>query len=579
MTVQFTQPPVRETADAMSSTDLEREGSNRGSNFNIASYLPTMAAKVPDRAAVVVVRGRGRDGRALYRSLTFAELEGLSNRYANGLADTGFERGMRVLLMVKPGIEFTGLVFAMFRLGLIPVMMDPGMGVNQMLECIRTVDLHGFIGIPLAHVIRVLRGGSFRSVQRVVTVGRRWFWGGLTLDSLTARSDDRFIMADTRPDETAAILFTSGSTGPAKGVVYEHGMFDAQVRAIRLYYGIEPGEVDLATFPLFALFDTAMGMTCVVPQMDASHPARVDPAKIVEAIQDHQVTNTFGSPALWNRVADYGVKQGVTLSSLRRILIAGAPVPYQTIEKLHSMLPGSADVHTPYGATESLPVSSISGREVLADCRNRTRKGAGICVGKPLPGIDLRIIRISDDPIPVWWDEIVLDDTEIGEIVVSGAAVTKAYFNLPEATAKAKIREGDRIWHRIGDVGYRDELGRIWFCGRKSHRVITEGGTMFSVCCEGVFNQHPAVSRSALVGVGPRGRQRPVIIVESVSGPFPNGAEGIRLRHELLSLGAQQERTGSIHDLMFHPPLPVDVRHNAKINREALAEWAAKKLQ
>ena len=546
--------------------------------FNIAAHLPRMATVVPDQAAVVVTESRNADGHAFYASLTFAELEALSNRYANGLQSVGVARGMRTLLMVRPGFEFIGVVFALFKMGAVPVMIDPGMGVSRLLECVRQVDLQAFIGVPLAHLMRVLRRGSFRSVRHAVTVGRRWCWGGATLDGVTRRASETFAPVETGRDETAAILFTSGSTGPAKGVVYEHGMFGAQVDAIQRCYDIQPGEIDLPAFPLFALFSTAMGMTSVIPDMDPSRPVTVDPARIVAAINDHQVTNTFGSPAIWRKVADYCVERDARMPSLKRILVAGAPVPYSVIERLHQTLSDAADVHTPYGATESLPVSSISGREVLADCREQGRHGAGNCVGQPLAGVDLRVIGITDEAIEVWSDDLVVPDGERGEIVVSGPVVTKAYFGLPDATRTAKIIGGDRIWHRIGDIGYKDAAGRVWFCGRKAHRVRTEGGTLFSVCCEAIFNEHPDVLRSALVGVGEPGRQRPVIVIEPRAGRFPTGGRTETMTKELLALGAANELTDSILTVLFHRDLPVDVRHNAKINREALAVWAAGKL-
>jgi len=547
--------------------------------FNIASYLPRMASADPDRPAVFVTGSRDRGGRAVYRSMTFAQLEAESNRYANGLTKTGIARGMRVLVMVRPGFEFVGLIFALFKMGAVPVMIDPGMGVGRMLDCIRMVDLHAFVGVPLAHMIRILRPGAFKTVEHVVTVGRRWGWGGPTLRRLRNEADADFDTVDTKADEVAAILFTSGSTGPPKGVVYEHGMFNAQVHAIQTHYGIEPGEVDLPTFPLFALFSPAMGMTSVIPDMDPTRPACVDPAKIVEAVRDHRVTNTFGSPALWKRVSEYCVERNIKLPTLRRVLIAGAPVPWHVIENLHRVLDSGADVHTPYGATESLPVSSISGKEIFAACSDLTRRGAGTCVGNPLPGIDMRLIRISDEPIADWSDDLQAKDGELGEIVVAGAVVTKEYFGLPHATALAKIREGGRIWHRMGDLGYRDSQGRLWFCGRKAHRVVTEWGTLSSVRCEAVFNEHPDVFRSALVGVGPPGRSRPVIVVEPERGRFPSGRRVTAFCEELLDLGRANELTRRIDRVLFHRSLPVDIRHNVKINREELAVWASGRLR
>lgn len=562
---------------------------------NIAMYLPRMALEVPGQRAVVVGRGMARGGAAACRSLTFAELEALSNRYASGLRAAGFARGMRVLMMVRPGFSFIGLSFALFKLGAVPVMIDPGMGVSRMLECIRGVALEGFIGIPLAQVMRVLRRGAFRSVTRVVTVGRRWGWGGTTLREIARRGSDDFEPEATRAEETAAILFTSGSTGPAKGVVYEHGMFDAQVRMIQSHYGIEPGEVDLPAFPLFALFSTAMGMTCVIPQMDPSHPARVNPAKIVRAIQDHGVTNTFGSPAIWRRVAPYCVERGIRLPSLRRVLIAGAPVPWGTIEQLRSVMAPGADVHTPYGATEALPVCSISGAELMENarepggcapeserkahnCVEAARRGAGTCVGHPLPEVAVRVIRLTDEPVERWSDDLVLAEGEMGEIVVRGSMVTRSYYGLPQATALAKIVDGDRVWHRMGDAGYRDEFGRIWFCGRKSQRIETTGGTWFADSEEAVFNAHPAVARTAVVGVGRRGAQRAVLVVELKDGTLPRGTRRKRLMDELMGLGRARELFEDDAAILFHRRLPTDVRHNAKLQREALARWAAARL-
>ncbi len=546
---------------------------------NIASHLPRMASMVGERPGVIVTASRDSAGKPRYAQLTFAELEALSNRYANGLAGYGLERGMRILLMVRPGFDFVALVFALFKLGTVPVMIDPGMGARRLLECIRQVDLHAFVGVPLAHLMRVLRPGSFRTVKKVVTVGRRWLWGGPTLAQLARGASESFDPVPTRASDTAAILFTSGSTGPAKGVVYEHGMFDAQVRLIQAQYGMEAGEVDLPAFPLFSLFSTAMGMTSVIPDMDPSRPAEVNPAHIVEAIRDHGVTSTFGSPAIWKRVAEYGVARGVTLPSLKRILVAGAPVPSGVIEQLHQMLSDDADVYTPYGATESLPVASISGRELFDGLVQETRSGRGFCVGRAIDGVAVRVMTISDEPVARWSDDLVVAEGAIGEFVVSGPVVTKAYFGLPEATAAAKIVDGDRAWHRIGDVGYRDDEGRLWFCGRKAHRVVTSTGTMFSVCAEAIFNEHPEVHRSALVGVGPCGHQVPVIVIEPRPGKFPRGTRVSTMTEELLALGGGCPETAEIRHVLFHNSFPVDVRHNAKINREQLAAWAGARLR
>lgn len=545
-----------------------------GGSFNIASVLPSRATERADQPAVIVTRSRDRSDRPVYASISFNKLESLSNRYANALISAGIIRGMRVLIMVRPGFAFTGLIFALFKIGAVPVMIDPGMGVGRMMECIRTVDLHALIGIPKAHVMRLIRRDVFLGLLCVVTVGRRWCWGGASLELLANRANDRFDPVDTAASETAAILFTSGSTGPAKGVVYTHGMFGSQVRMIQSHYGIEPGEVDLPTFPLFALFSTAMGMTAVIPDMDPSRPARVKPERIVEAILDHGVTNSFGSPALWSRVGPYCAARRIRLPSLRRILIAGAPVPFTLIDTLHAVLDDNADVHTPYGATEALPVTSISGRLLSGELSERSRRGAGSCVGRAYDGIEVRIIAITDEPIADWSETSEMPDGEIGEITATGPIVMESYYGLDRATALSRIRDGDRAWHRMGDVGYRDDAGRIWMCGRKSHRVTTQRGTLYTVPCEAIFNQHLSVHRCALVGVGPRGHQEPVLVVECKDGAIPRGRGRREIVEQLQELGERHDHTRDINRFLFRRSLPVDVRHNAKINREQLAEWA-----
>ncbi|MFK7779003.1 MAG: fatty acid CoA ligase family protein, partial [Gimesia sp.] len=380
--------------------------------------------------------------------------------------------------------------------------------------------------------------------------------------------------------DPAAVIFTSGSTGPPKGVAYEHGMFWSQVDLLRDFYQIQPGEVDLPGFPLFALFNSAMGVTTVVPDMNPTKPASVDPAKIIAQINDQGVTQAFGSPAMWNQIGRYSEKHQIKLPSLKRILSAGAPVPVHVIERMRkSFVNPETDINTPYGATESLPVASISGREVLEETAAKTQVGAGTCVGTPFPGVQLKIIEIHNEPIPALEQAKELPTGEIGEIIVQGPMVTREYFLRPEATRLAKIPDGEQFWHRMGDVGYRDAAGKLWFCGRKAHIVETEAGPMFTICCEAIFNQHPRVYRSALVGVGSKPDQKPVIIVEPEQGEFPESQTARdQFTQELLELGQGNTLTQSIETILFHRSLPVDIRHNVKIFREKLAPWAEKQI-
>jgi olefin beta-lactone synthetase len=547
--------------------------------INVADYLPRRARSHPLTLALIQPHGRERNGRPRYRHLTFRELDVECSTLARGLERIGIRRGMRTVLIVAPSLEFFVLTFALFKIGAILVLIDPGMGTKNLGVCLGEAEPEAFIGISKAHLARILLRWARGSVRVVVTVGSRLGWGGHTLEQIRrlGMAKEPYPATSVRSDETAAILFTSGSTGVAKGAVYSHGIFAAQVEMLRRTYNIEPGEIDLPTFPLFGLFAPALGMTAVIPEMDATRPAHVDPRKILGAIAHFGVTNLFGSPALIRRVGGYGAAHGIRLPSLRRVISAGAPVPAKAIESFVSMLADGVQVHTPYGATEALPVSSIGSDEILRETRYKTGEGAGICVGRSVDGITVRIIRISDEPIPVWDDNLEVPRGEIGEIVVQGPIVTRSYHNRPESTALAKIADPAHgsLYHRMGDIGYFDEQGRLWFCGRKSQRVVTASGTFFTIPCEGVFNTPLNVHRTALVGVTRNGVTEPVLCVEREVSLPSNEAS---LRRELLALGAAHPHTRAINTILFHNQFPVDVRHNAKIFREKLAVWAARRL-
>lgn len=538
---------------------------------NIADRLKRVAERFPDKPAVIRPRRRFL-GTVAYESISFQTLNALVDASAAELSRAGIQRGTLTLVMVRPGVEFFAIAFGLFRIGAVPVLIDPGMGRSGLARCIAQVEAEALVGIPLAQLFRLLHRRAFRTVRVAVTVGRNW-------SQRVLRRREAAPVANTGADDVAAILFTSGSTGPAKGVVYTHGMFDAQVRYLESHYGYAPDETDLATFPLFALFDAALGMTAVVPDMDASRPGRADPRKLVSAIERFRCTHMFGSPALLARLVDHCQQSGARLDGLKRIITAGAPIRPELLERVREVVADGCRIHTPYGATEALPVSDITDREILNETAEQTRRGAGICVGRPLAGLEVRVIEITDGPITDLEEARECEPGEIGEIVVKGEVVTRAYHRLAEATAAAKIsdaRDG-RVWHRMGDVGYVDSSGRLWYCGRKSQRVRTRAGTLFTEPCEAVFHQHPAVERAALVGVGPAGAQRPVACVQLKAGSVRRlrGGRTEELRGELLRLAAAHPHTREVATVLFCRAFPVDVRHNAKIVRERLAAWAS----
>ncbi len=535
---------------------------------NIASHLPAMAKLDPSRAAIIAPDGQGG-----WRTMTFGELDAASDRLAHGLEAIGIKRGSRTVVLAPPSLDFFPVVFAVFKVGAVMVAIDPGIGRKALLQCLDEVKADGFIGIPAAHVARTLFPKPFTSVKAFVTVGRKLFWSGHTLDDVRALGKDGpYPMAVPEKDETAAILFTSGSTGIPKGAVYSHEIFDTQVRLIRDAYGIKPGEIDLATFPLFALFDPALGMTAVLPEMDFRYPGRADPAKLIEAMTANGCTSMFGSPALIENLGRHGAANETKLPKLRRVISAGAPVRVDVLERMSGMLEPSAELFTPFGATESLPVASIGSKEVLAKTGSEASRGKGVCVGKPVPEVTVRVIDISDDAIASWNDARSLPSGTIGEITVAGPVVTREYWARPEQTKLAKIQDGERIVHRMGDVGYLDGDGRLWMCGRKSHRVVTKAETLFSTPVEEVLNTHPDVRRTALVGVGPKGQQVPVVLLELEAKAAQSE---LAILSEVKALAAKNETTKMISRFHVFPGVfPVDRRHNAKIEREKLARWA-----
>jgi olefin beta-lactone synthetase len=514
-------------------------------------------------------------GNSIYERLTFRELDTRSGHLARGLDEIGIRRGVRAVLMVRPSPDFFTLTFALFRVGAVPVLIDPGMGVRNLGKCLAEARPEAFIGIPKAHIARRLLGWARQTIRTTVTTGLRLLGGRHTVAELRRIGEQRgpLPLADTRADESAAILFTSGSTGVAKGVVYTHGIFAAQVEYLKSIYNIEPGEVDLCTFPLFALFAPALGMTAVIPEMDSSRPAKADPRRLIDAMSRFQVTNMFASPAIIDRLGRYGQKHGIKLPTLRRAISAGAPVSANVVERFAAMLAPGVQLFTPYGATESLPVANIGSDEILKQARHLTDQGRGVCVGRPVPGMDVRIIPISDEQMPLFDPATTLPPNQVGEIAVAGPVVTAEYFGRPQATALAKMRDrSDRLWHRMGDVGYVDDLGRLWFCGRKSHRVETADGTLFTDQVEPIFNRVPGILRTALVGVKRNGITYSVVCFElTADGSSKSAAE---IDRDLREAAARFEHTRRIEVFLEYPrDFPVDVRHNSKIFREKLANW------
>lgn len=585
-----------------------RDNPTKPKDANICRHLKLAAHHIPHHLAVAVQQGKGKSFANLtYQELDFISLNKQSDAIAFALNAYGLTRGMKAVLMVTPSLDFFALTFALFKAGIIPVLVDPGMGIKNLKQCFIEAAPDAFIGIPKAHIARRLLGWGKASVKRLINVDAnqsgvtdtlsRLLTGAPSLASMlsfTTKSSSaklpeqvEYPMALLEHDEMAAILFTSGSTGTPKGVVYSHGMFEAQIQALKQDYGIAHGERDLATFPLFSLFGPALGMTLIVPEMDASKPITANPEFLFAAIEKYQCSNIFVNPALLERLGRAGEqtdsKNQHKLSSVKRVISAGAPATIASIARFSKMLSDGVPVLNSYGATESLPISMIASDELFTTTQV-TDNGGGICVGRAIDGVKIEIIAITEADIPEWDNRLCLNAGEIGEIVVTGQMVSQSYYHREKATAASKIWDSERqtFRHRMGDLGYLDDSGRLWMCGRKAHRVdATQGGQFakryYSIPCERIFNTHPNVKRSALVGVTVKGQHgvgeiKPLICIELDQSLVCN--KSAQLYQELMVIAEQYSQTQGIRRFLIHPDFPVDVRHNAKIFREKLAVWA-----
>lgn len=540
---------------------------------NVARHLRAAATQTPDLTATLSPLSVSPTGRVVHAHCTFRQLDQASDAAARVFHAEGITQGTRVLLAVRPGHDLIVCMFGLLKLGAIPVAIDPGMGFRSYLNCVRHARPTALVAVRAAHWLSLLPFTAFNSLEQRVTVGgQRW-----RTQLAQGLGGEPRPLARMSADDPAAILFTSGSTGAPKGVAYTHGMFDAQIELVRATYGIEPGEVDMPMLPVFALFNPALGMTTVTPLLDPTKPASADPAPIVAALLSERVTNSFGSPAIWARIADHCDQRRLTLPHLRRVLIAGAPVPDGLLEQLRRIAP-QAQLHTPYGATECLPVSTIEATELLRTHREQARQGGGTCVGRAVAGVEIRIIRETASALGSLAETTPCAPGEVGEIIATGPSVTRAYDGLPAATALAKIPDGDRVWHRMGDLGAIGPDGLLRFFGRRVEKVRTAQGDLYTEALEPAFRGHPHVARCALIGLGTKAPFVPALVVEPKDGHFPaSQGEREKFADGLRAQAGENPMAAGITHIFFQKKLPVDVRHNAKIHRLQLAkEWTAR---
>ncbi|MBL8061906.1 MAG: AMP-binding protein [Anaerolineales bacterium] len=500
-----------------------------------------------------------------WKTLTYGEILDQTQRFLRGLETGPLTPGLTAALLTPPSADFFPFALALLKFGIVPILVEPAIGFKKIREIYEESRPDIFVGNGLTHALRILFGWGRKSVKYGLSIAN--------MESGKWKAVHQLLPTPRREASPAAIIYTSGSTGLPKGAVYTQANLAAQIELLKNTFQITPDEIDLPAFPLYALIDLLLGVTSVIPDITFPVPGKTDPAKVISAIQKFNVTNMFASPVVLDLLSSFAENnhsssQSILLSSLKRIITAGAPATIDLQKRFRCLLSDHTDLFGIYGATETLPIAKVESREVFS-LEEKTLNGAGICLGKPIEGVTVRIIPITDEPISEWQDSLTVESNVVGEIAVHSGATTREYLNRPESNRVAKIASGAEIIHRMGDVGYFDEDGRLWYCGRKSQRVQTKDGMLFTEQIENIFNAHPQVHRTALVGMD----GEPVLWVE-LKSRLPKSLKTSEVLDELKTLAAHHPQASRIQTFLFLKKFPTDVRHNSKIIREKLTELA-----
>jgi acyl-CoA synthetase (AMP-forming)/AMP-acid ligase II len=528
--------------------------------MNVASLLPHFAKSSPDKIAVYSPT-KSILGKLNYDAITFSQMDKRSNQLGHYFLNNGLKEGDRVLVFIKPCTHFSVITFALFRAGIIPVFLDPGMGKKNLLGAIKHIKPVGLIGETVTSFAKWLYSKEFKTVTRHFNVN--------DLKKMTFNKKElSTLMKEVMPHESAAILFTSGGTGIPKGVLYTHHIFNTQRAMLKEMFSLTSDDVDLPGFPLFGLFTITMGMTSVIPLMNPSKPSKANARNLVQNIKDHGATFIAGSPAIWKSLASYCIKNQIKLPSVKYLVMFGAPVPIKLHKELQSLLP-NGDTYTPYGATECLPVTCISGKNLVENMSQKMNSGEGTCIGMPCPDVTIKIMPITDNAVKSDRNINWLNNEKMGEICVKSQTVTPLYVDMPEKTNDAKIVCDDdgQIWHRMGDLGYIDQDGYLWFCGRKAHRLEIEENSevLGPIPYENIINELSNVSRCALVTCKKDGITAPYLIVTTTKKM--NVTKRRELSQNIKQVLLNHRTPLMIKDIYYENSLPVDGRHNIKIDR------------
>jgi acyl-coenzyme A synthetase/AMP-(fatty) acid ligase/pimeloyl-ACP methyl ester carboxylesterase len=509
-------------------------------------------------------------------TMSWMELHQRVRDLAAGMAAAGIRPGDRIGLMVEPSADLTVAVYAAWRAGAVIVVADKGLGFAGMRRALRSASIDHVVGAPAGLAAARLMGlpGSRIAVGSIAAAPRRALGAEHTLEELSLLGRSAAAPRQPTPDQECAVLFTSGSTGPAKGVLYRHAQASAQLELLRATYGLTAEDRLVAAFAPFALLGPALGIGSTVPDIDVTAPATLTAAALADAAAAGDATIVFASPAALRNVdataGALSLPQQSALANIRLCMSAGAPVPTSLLESLQAVLPNAA-FHTPYGMTEALPVTDVSLDELL-----RAGPGDGVCVGAPVPTAQVTISPLT--PLGDADGDPTTEPFCTGEISVRAPHVKERYDAL-WATERASSREPG--WHRTGDVGHLDEQGRLWVEGRLDHLITTPRGVITPVGVEQRVERLEEVRTAAAVGVGPPGTQMLAVVVIPADGVRRTGRHRrrrLRLAPTTLSDAVRAAAGAEVAAVMTAPALPVDIRHGSKIDRRAVSSRAARYL-
>jgi len=553
-------------------------GSRSTEQANVSRHIVELAQVSAYNQAITCLAGRDTNGKMSYSHLTFRQLDQRSNELARGLQQAGVIRGTRAALQMLPGIEWFSITYALLKIGAVPILLQPALGMGRIAQCVKAVEPEILITEPKYQMLQSFHSANYQSVHLHISTEKRWFSKGISITDLQKNEHASFQPAEMRDNDTGMILFsTSCESEKPKSTVFTHGMLNAIIELFKSVMAVSLDSTLVTPFPFFMILAPAAGVCQIIPESHSLKANKLDPKILVETIWDYGVTHLLMSSTRLMMLTEFLKNEAIFLPSIQRIASWGEPYPALDLQRFHSYINEKTQIFPLYGMTEAPVISTLGSHKIVSETQVKTERGFGLCQGKVVEGLEIRIIEVNDRPIDNWSDDLLVDKGNIGELVVKGDSVSRQYYNNSKNDALHKIPDGKFMWHRTGDIGWLDTKGHFWFCGRKQDRVtISEDETLYTIPCEAVFMQHERVYRCIIVGVGPMPYQTPVLIIELAPGD--SGKYISTLTHELRDLALAYPHTGNIKNILFRKSFPVHSLYHQKINRKQLTIWAAKKL-